>query len=372
MLVFDFFDAKVLIADDEVTDYRWIHDALTREGITQVSHVFEPEYVLETARQLNPDLILLDLHMPRRSGLEILQDLKGDLSLCYGVPIIMMTFDSSKEVKRAALMAGATDFVIKGFDSLETVQRIKNHLMLRKLFLEQLRRERYLERAVHRQSLQLDSTYEEMCNRLTLAAEYRDDQTGRHIYRVGLMAEFVAAELGFPRERAELIGMAARLHDIGKIAIPDSVLLKPGRLTAEEMATVQTHAAIGGRLLSGSRSEVLQLAESIAWTHHERWDGRGYPQGLAGKDIPVEGRITAIADVWDALTHERPYKPAWERERALQEVFSLCCKHFDPEVVAAFGRVVEKGDEAWEMQVERTVARVHPQMVLPLDPTFLS
>jgi len=269
-------------------------------------------------------------------------------------------------------MAGATDFVIKGFDSLETVQRIKNHLMLRKLFLEQLRRERYLERAVHRQSLQLDSTHEEMCNRLTLAAEYRDDQTGRHIYRVGLMAEFVAAELGFPRERAELIGMAARLHDIGKIAIPDSVLLKPGRLTAEEMATVQTHAAIGGRLLSGSRSEVLQLAESIAWTHHERWDGRGYPQGLAGKDIPVEGRITAIADVWDALTHERPYKPAWERERALQEVFSLCCKHFDPEVVAAFGRVVEKGDEAWEMQVERTVARVHPQMVLPLDPTFLS
>ena len=176
----------------------------------------------------------------------------------------------------------------------------------------------------------------EVLERLAAAAEYRDDETGQHTHRVGTLAAKLARALGLPAEQVELVRRAAPLHDVGKIAIPDSILLKPGRLTAEEYAVMQAHALVGARILSGGRSPLVQMAERIARGHHERWDGTGYPDGVAGEQIPLEARIVAVADVYDALTSDRPYRPAWPRERVLAEIAQSAGTHFDPRVARAF------------------------------------
>ncbi|WP_373289899.1 HD domain-containing phosphohydrolase [Deinococcus roseus] len=194
---------------------------------------------------------------------------------------------------------------------------------------------RAAEALVHERTQELEQAQVEIVTRLAIAAESRDDVTGAHTWRVGRNAAMLAQELGLPREEVEIIRLAARLHDVGKIGIPDSILMKHGVLTPEEYEHMKTHTIIGGRILSGGKSRLLQLAQEIAVSHHERWDGRGYPFGLLGETIPLSGRIVAVADVFDALTHRRPYKQAWSLKNALEELARHSGSHFDPRIVQA-------------------------------------
>jgi putative two-component system response regulator len=231
---------------------------------------------------------------------------------------------------------GARDFVTKPLDPAEVLIRIRNLLEVRFLQRELREQNKLLEQSVSERTRDLDESRFEMLERLALAAEYRDDATGEHTKRVGRTAALIARALEQPEPAVELIEQAAPLHDVGKIGIPDEILLKPRKLDAEEFDVIKTHVTIGRSILSDSRSPLLQMAEEIAFTHHERWDGNGYVSGMKGADIPDSGRIVAVADVFDALTHERPYKEAMPVLEAVEEIHGLAGSQFDPVVVEAF------------------------------------
>ena len=247
----------------------------------------------------------------------------------------MLTAESSAEAKLRALAAGATDFLTKPFDVSEATLRVANLLDRRFLHRTLENMNQTLEFRVRQRSEELESSYSEMLERLALAAEYRDDDTGGHIQRVGRTAALVARELGLPPDQVDLISRGAAMHDVGKIGIPDAILLKPGRLTPQEFEIVKTHTVIGARILAGSRSPLLKMAESIARSHHERWDGCGYA-GLAREAIPLEARITAVSDTFDAMTSDRPYRGARSVEEAVTEIRDERGRQFDPDVVDAF------------------------------------
>ncbi|HVC31060.1 MAG TPA: HD domain-containing phosphohydrolase, partial [Steroidobacteraceae bacterium] len=247
------------------------------------------------------------------------------------LPILILTADISLETKQRALASGARDFLTKPFDRTEVLLRIRNLLETRFLHL-------HLERRVRERTEDLELARLETLQRLALAAEFRDDNTARHTQRVGNAAAILARALGLQESEVELIRQAAPLHDVGKIAIPDTILLKPGKLTAAEFEKMKSHTAIGARLLSGSRSPALQLGELIARTHHERWDGAGY-FGIMRDHIPLASRIVSVVDVYDALTHVRPYKRAWTVEDALAEIEAQRGRQFDPEVAETFLRL---------------------------------
>jgi putative two-component system response regulator len=277
---------------------------------------------------------MLDLRMPGTSGFEVLELLRPWLEASPPVPVIVLTGDTTRETRRRALAAGARDFITKPFDSEEVCLRVTNHLAMRQIELELKSHGDELERRVVERTSELEQARLEVIDRLAMAAEYRDDDTHQHAQRIGNTAALLAAALDVPD--VELIRRAAPLHDIGKIAIPDAILLKPGRLTETEFEAVKNHTVIGGKILSGGKSQLLRSAEEIALTHHERWDGRGYPAGLAAEQIPASGRLVAVADVFDALTHERPYKQAWSVERAVEEISQRAGHDFDPAVVEVF------------------------------------
>jgi putative two-component system response regulator len=247
------------------------------------------------------------------------------------------------ETKRRALGAGARDFLTKPFDATEALLRMQNLLETRSLHLQLKDQNQMLEERVEQRTSQLQESQYEVLQRLGRAAEYRDDDTGQHTNRVGHFAAEIGRRVGMNPVEVELLHAAAPLHDVGKIGITDSILLKPGRLTSEEFATMKAHATIGANLLSGGQSGLVQLAELIARTHHERWDGSGYPQGLRGEEIPLCGRIVALADVFDALTHERPYKQAWPVAQAAQEIQNQSGRQFDPHLASIFLQMIESG-----------------------------
>jgi putative two-component system response regulator len=246
-----------------------------------------------------------------------------------------LTSDRAPESKHRALAAGARDFLNKPFDRAEVLLRIKNLLETKLLYCQLQSQNHAFESIVQERTRDLRDAQIEILQRLALAAEFRDDITGQHTQRVGLLAAQIARELGLPEAEAELLRLTAPLHDIGKLGIPDQILLKPDRLTIEEFEHMKQHTTIGARILSGSRYELLQRAEEIAHFHHERWDGSGYPSGLAGEDIPLASRIVAVADTFDVLTHERPYKSAWSIEDALDEIARQSGDKFDPRIVDA-------------------------------------
>jgi putative two-component system response regulator len=248
--------------------------------------------------------------------------------------VIVLTGDTTRETRRRALAAGARDFITKPFDSEEVCLRVANHLAMRHIELKLKSHGDELERRVQERTGELEQARLEVVDRLAMAAEFRDDDTHQHAQRIGNTAALLAAALDPPN--VELMRRAAPLHDIGKIAIPDAILLKPGRLTDAEFVAIKSHTVIGGKILSGGKSQLLRKAEEIALAHHERWDGRGYPAGLAAEQIPPSGRLVAVADVFDALTHERPYKQAWSVERAVEEISQRAGYDFDPAVVAVF------------------------------------
>jgi putative two-component system response regulator len=249
--------------------------------------------------------------------------------------VLVLTADATQEVKRRALRSGARDFLTKPYDVDEVLLRIANMLDIRFLTMRLTDQNAALEDRVLERTRELEEAHIETFERLALAAEYRDDDTGQHTRRVGRMASLLAQELGLDVERVERLERAAGLHDIGKIGVPDGILLAPRKLTPEEFEVVKTHTVIGASILSGSRSPLMLMSEEIAWSHHERWDGTGYA-GVVGADIPLVGRITTVADVFDALTHERPYKEAWPLDEAIAEIRRQRGQQFDPRVVDAF------------------------------------
>jgi putative two-component system response regulator len=252
-----------------------------------------------------------------------------------------MTADLDPATKQRALAMGAKDFVHKPFDPVDVQLRIRTLLETRFLYLRIQAQNHILEARVEERTRALEDAQLEIIERLAIAAEFRDDNTGQHTKRVGQTAALVAQQLGWSDAEVNLIRRAAPLHDVGKIGIPDTILAKPGKLTVEEFDVIKTHTGIGARILSGSRFPVLQMAEQIALTHHERWEGAGYTASMRKDSIPLTGRIVAVADVFDALTHQRPYKPAWPLSDAVAEIERQRGRQFDPKVADAFLRVMD-------------------------------
>ena len=326
---------KILIIDDEKANIRLLEMTLEDAGYDNVHSTTDSRESVMLFRSFQPDIVLLDLSMPYLDGFAVMQLLHAEMP-DHEVPILVLTADALLATKHKALKEGARDFLSKPLDETEVLLRIKNLLESRfsHVLLEAKVQERT--RDLEKRTQELEQSQLETLQRLALAAEYRDDDTGLHTKRVGLNAARIAEALGLPSDQVDLILCAAPLHDVGKIGISDTILLKPGKLTDEEFAIMRQHTVIGAGMLSGSTSPWLQLAEEIAISHHERWDGKGYPKGLSGTNIPLVGRIVAIADVFDALTHERPYKSAWSVDEAMAEIESQSGRQFDERVVQVF------------------------------------
>jgi putative two-component system response regulator len=328
-------DARILVVDDEPANVLLLERLLSRWGYENVVSTTDSSQVLPLAEREPPSLILLDLAMPAPDGFDVMAQL-AELPAAQGIPVVVLTADISAATRERALSGGASDFVTKPFDEAEVRLRVRNLLRTRSLQIELEHHNELLEQRVRERTQDLEYARRETLSRLALAGEYRDDETHEHAQRVGHTAAVLGAELGLPDDEVDLIRRSAPLHDIGKVGVPDAILLKPGRLTADEFERIKGHTLIGGRILAHSVSTVLQAGEVIARTHHERWDGGGYPAGLAGEAIPLHGRLVALADVFDALTHERPYKPAWPLERAVEEIRREAGHQLDPDLVRTF------------------------------------
>lgn len=335
---------RILVIDDQELNIDVLTRILERAGFTNVRSLTDPERFMDVFAEYSPDLVLLDLHMPRRDGFQILKDLAPSLNETF-LPVLILTGDASAESKKSALTHGAKDFLAKPFDQDEVLLRIHNLLETRALYLSLQNHNVELETRVRERTRELEMSQGEVLERLASAAEFRDGETSRHTERVGELSGLIARALGFSDDYAEKIKFAGRLHDIGKIGIPDSILLKPGKLTPEEFAVMASHTAIGARILSGGSSEVVMLAERIALSHHEKWDGRGYPHRLKGIEIPIEARIVSVADVLDALSHPRPYRAEWPRSSVVGLIQRGAGSQFDPEVVRALFSVLELSEQ---------------------------
>ncbi|MBI3693348.1 MAG: response regulator [Acidobacteria bacterium] len=327
--------ARILMVDDQEANVLLLKRILKGAGYNNLASTQDPREAAKLYREYHPDLVLLDLHMPHLSGFTVMEQLGSSTAQDDYVPILVLTADILPEVKQKALSAGAKDFLTKPFDVTEVLLRIRNMLETRWLYRQLQGQNHTLEDRIRERTSELESAQIEMLQRLALASESRDDDTGRHTQRVGRLAAILGGHAGLPEERIALLEKAATLHDIGKIGIPDNILLKPGKLTSEEFEQMKTHAELGARILSGSHFSIIQLAEEIAHYHHERWDGSGY-YSLQGEAIPLSARIVSIADVFDVLTHARPYKPAWPPEKALAEIERQSGRHFDPHLVKLF------------------------------------
>ena len=327
--------SRVLIVDDQLIS-RMILEQLIRSigNDTEAVSFDDPIKALEWAKQDPPDLVLTDLKMPNMNGVEFTQWLRNTPT-CVDVPIIIITCMDDDSTKYRALEAGATDFLTKPIDHHECRARCRNLLRLREQQVIIRDRARWLEKEIAAKTTELQLREKETLLRLARAGEYRDSDTSGHVMRMAYTARLIAETLGQDAEYCDIIEQAAPMHDIGKIGVPDSILLKPGRLTERERSIMMHHARIGYEILRDSPSQYLQFGATIAWNHHERFNGEGYPRGLKGVDIPLEARIVAIADVLDALLSERPYKKGWSVDRAAELIRGESGKHFDPECVEA-------------------------------------
>ena len=334
--------SRILIVDDEEVVLDYLTTALRSFNDLddlEITGTSDGRHALELCRRSEPDLMVLDLHLPGLDGFEVLTRLRRQSDHEAYLPVVAITADRSAETRLRALRAGATEFLSKPFDLLEAQLRIHNLLEMRRLHLRVAGQKHELERTVRERTGDLERLWLTTVERLALIAEFRDDITHKHTIRVAQSSAAVARELGLPDQEVELIARAAPLHDIGKVGIPDRLLLKPGALTEEEFEEMKEHTEIGARILTGTSSPMLELGRQIALYHHERWDGQGY-RGVHGASIPLGARIVAVTDVYDALTNARPYKEVWPVDRALAEIKRERGKHFDPEVVDAFLRVI--------------------------------
>ena len=328
--------AQILIVDDEPSNVLLLTRLLEGEAYTKIDGTTRSNEVVALFEKSPPDLLLLDLQMPDPDGFALMKLLERWTVGETDVPILVLTADASQKTRRRALEEGASDFLTKPFDAVEVLLRIRNLLRTRQLQLKLHTQNETLEHQVAHRTRELELSRVEAFHKLAFAAEYRDDDTRQHTQRVGRVAAALASQLGLDPAMVDAIGQAAPLHDIGKIGIPDAILLKPGKLTEEEFTSMKEHSMIGADILSGSSSPLFTVAADIALTHHERWDGTGYPFGLAANSIPLPGRIVALADAFDAMSHDRPYKTAMSEPEVFAEIDRSSATHFDPAIVQAF------------------------------------
>lgn len=349
--------ARIMLVDDEPLNVLTFRQHLKQAGYTEFITTSNASEALAMVRSESPDVVLLDINMPEVSGLDILRVMGLDPALQH-IPVLVLTAATDPGVRRKALNLGASDFLSKPIDPDELLPRIRNAIILKQHFDMVSSETARLEQQVERRTRQLEATRQQLILSLARAAEHRDNDTGNHVLRVGRYSAIIAAELGYPEKRLLMLEQAAQLHDVGKIGIPDSILFKPGKLDPDEYELIKKHCALGKQiiepisekdyallkthtrrgesLLHVRSSPLLMLAARIAQTHHEKWDGTGYPLGLSGEDIPLEGRIVAVADVFDALSSARPYKKPFSREQCFEILRSGRGQHFDPRALDAF------------------------------------
>jgi putative two-component system response regulator len=325
--------SPILIVDDEETNLFLLQRILASAGYRDVVPFNDPREALDAFDPERFDLLITDLHMPHLSGLELIEAIMRTITPNAYFPIAMITADMNPDSEHRALSIGATDFIHKPFRSSQIYLRVHNLLHTRALHRALQHHNDRLEQMVRERTIELEAARLDILERLALAAEFRDHTTGLHTQRVGHVAALLADKIGMPQEQTELLRRAAPLHDVGKIGIPDQILLKPGRLSTDEFNTMKAHVSVGAQLLSQGRSKLIHMAELIALTHHERWDGSGYPNRLVGDQIPIVGQIVAVADVFDTLINERPYKPAWPLDDALAEMRRQRGRWFSPRMV---------------------------------------
>lgn len=340
-------DPAILVVDDESAVQRLLVKSLERSGYADVksaSSVEEASNILSTSPV---DLVLTDMQMPGESGLDLLEQIRGRWP---DVASMMVTGRDDAELADRALDMGAYGYIIKPFKHNEVVINVGNALRRQRLEQDNAQHRDQLEEKVKERTNDLwsavtqleqaqedlERSHSETIRRLAIAAEFRDEETGRHVARMSLYCELLAGSAGYDSHASASIRAASQMHDVGKIGVPDSILLKPLGLTAEEQAVMQRHAEIGHKILGGSDSPLLDLAATIAWTHHEKFDGNGYPRGLSGTEIPIEGRIAAICDVFDALTTNRVYRRAYPVGAAVEMMKDARGEHFDPKLLDLF------------------------------------
>ena len=340
--------ARIFIIDDEPVNIKVVRKYLQIAGYQNFITSSDAPRAIELIRAEQPDLVLLDVMMPQVSGLQILEQLRSDPAFRY-LPVLILTASADATIKQTALGLGATDFLAKPVEAGDLVPRVRNALVVKAHHDNLAQYSHHLEHEVKLRTAEVEASRLQVVHCLARASEYRDDVTGRHVIRVGRYAGIIARELGFGEDRVAMLEMAAQLHDIGKIGIPDAILLKPGKLAPDEYKVMQQHCEYGrfiiqpdgpSQVTSGTSRSLLDLAADIAFTHHERWDGEGYPSKLQGEQIPLEGRITAVADVFDAISSKRPYKDAFSLEDCLSILRDGRGKQFDAKVVDAFLRRV--------------------------------
>ncbi len=326
---------RILIVDDEEAIRRIIARLLSREGY-ECFQAEDGEAAWKMLQQANYSLMVLDIMMPGATGMQLLERVKAGRP---DLAVIMVTAVEDQATAMRALQLGAYGFVIKPFEANELVINVANALERRRLVMESRRHEQELERKVAERTEEVRAAQAEVTQRLVLASEWRHDETGAHVRRIGIIAARIAYELGWRGRDLEDIRLAAPMHDIGKVGVPDALLRKPGKLTAEEFEIVKTHTLVGAEILANAKAPLLRMARDIALCHQEKWDGTGYPRKLTGAAIPLSARIVAVADVYDAMTHERVYRPAIPEAQALAMMNSGIGRHFDPAVCEVFRRI---------------------------------
>lgn len=363
-------NAKIMIVDDEPLNIMTFRQHLKGEGYDNFVTTENPKQALLMIREERPDVLLLDIHMPHISGLDIVRVMALD-PIMQHIPVLILTASTDPRVRKKALDLGASDFLAKPIDPNELLPRVRNAIILKQHYDMMSNEAIRLEQQVEHRTRQLEATRQQLILSLARAAEHRDNDTGNHVIRVGRYAAIIASAMDYPKQKLAMLEQAAQLHDVGKIGIPDSILFKPGKLDRDQYDLMKRHCALGKQiiepisdkdwgilkthtrrgegLLHVRSSPLLMLAARIAQTHHEKWDGSGYPLGLAGDDIPLEGRIVAVADVFDALSSARPYKKPFSRQKCFEILEDGRGKHFDPRVLDAF---ISKADEIIETQLQ--------------------
>lgn len=324
-------DKQTILIVDDISENIDVLNVILNEDY-DVKVAINGMMALKITQKLKPDLILLDIMMPGMDGYEVCEHLKDDLET-RKIPIIFVTAKDQVIDEAHGFEVGAVDYITKPVSPPIVLARVKTHLAL-------YDQSRTLETLVKERTKELDETRLEIIRRLSRAAEYRDNETGMHIIRMSKFSQLIALEIGLDETQAELILNASPMHDVGKIGIPDNILLKPGKLTDEEFDIMKKHCEYGVKIIGEHSSEILKFASEVAISHHEKWNGRGYPKGLKGEKIPLPGRIAAVADVFDALTSVRPYKKAWTVEDAVALIKKESGEHFEPRIVKAFFNVL--------------------------------